>query len=104
MICLIGRSDILSLLTVPLGSFDVCRATNDSGFHELDIERDGHLVAYENAASLEHRVPGLSVVFPIDLCVRGNRNSAISPWVRLGRGRPIDKNNHLADDGAQVHL
>src|SRR5260370_38884214 len=98
MICLIGRSDILSLLSVRLGSCDVCRATNDSGFYEFGIQVDGPLVADENATGLEHRVPGQAVVFAVDLSCCRDCNSSVAPGVLRRRGWPFHGKDHLARD------
>jgi hypothetical protein len=41
--------------------------SDHSSLHELHIERDGHLVANENAAAFERCVPGQAEVFATDL-------------------------------------
>jgi hypothetical protein len=41
----------------------VCRAVNDAGLHKLDVESDGQIIAYQNAAGLErYPVPDLDAL------------------------------------------
>src|ERR1700686_1325289 len=100
MICLTGRSDI-GFLFLPPGNTSLGRVPgglDNLSFHELDVERDGHLVANENAAGLERRVPGQAEVFAIDLRGRRYRNSRVSPGILCRRGGAFNGKEYLASD------
>src|ERR1700704_2814583 len=65
MICLTGRSDIgFSFYRQEACRLDVCLAVwINLSLHELDVERDGHLVANENATGLKRRVHGQAALY-----------------------------------------
>src|SRR5882762_8489180 len=100
MICLTGRSDIgFSFYRQEARRLDVCLAIRiNLSLHELDVERDGHLVANENATGLKRRVPGQAEVFTVDL--RGCRycNSRVSPGILCRRGGAFNGKEDLAVD------
>src|ERR1700687_3780307 len=100
MICLTGRSDIgFSFCRQEARRLDVRPGDPDNlSLHELDIERDGHLVANQNAAGLERRVPGQAEVFTVDLRGRRYRNSRVSPGILCRRGWAFNGKEHLARD------
>src|SRR5712692_283587 len=102
MICLIGRSDmVFPFCRQEARRLDVARGGLDnSSLHELDVERDGHLVANENATSLERGVPGQAEVFTVDLCGSRYRNSGIAPRILRWRGWTFNGKDHLASDSA----
>src|SRR5947208_1419971 len=64
IICLTGLNDIA--FTFLRYTFDVCRAVNDSGPHELDFQSDDRIIADENAAGFRRRVPRQPEVFMLD--------------------------------------
>src|SRR4029077_21233116 len=66
--------------------------------HELDVERDGHLVANENAAGLERRVPGQAEVFTVNLRGRRYRNSRVAPGILCRRGWAFNGKEDLTGD------
>src|SRR6202795_3004110 len=100
MICLTGRSDIgFSFYRQEARVFDVCLTVRiNLSLHELDVERDGHLVANENAAGLKRRVPGQAEVFTVDLRGRRYRNSRVSPGILRRRGWAFNGKDNLARD------
>src|SRR6266513_1573620 len=75
-----------------------------SGFHELDIQCDGHLVADENATGLECRVPGQAEVFAVDLGRRRDRDSDIAPWILLRRRWPFNRERDLAGNAPDCQV
>src|SRR6266403_958261 len=100
MICLTGRSDIgFSFLlpgSTPRGH--VPDGLDNLSLHELDVERNGHLVADENAAGLKRRVPGQAEVFTVDLRGRRYRNPRVSPGILCRRGGAFNGKEYLACD------
>src|SRR4029077_4505742 len=99
MICLTGRSDI----SAPFYDLDErpCRSTVDrSSLYKLSVKRDSHLVADEDAAALEYRVPGQAEVFAVDLGGCRDCNSRIAPGILRGWRGPFNCKRHLAGDAA----
>src|ERR1700747_2589365 len=72
--------------------------------HELDIERDGHIVANKNAAGFECRVPHQAEVFPVDLGCSRDRNAGVAPGVLRRRGWPFNCKRHFASDAANGQI
>src|SRR3977135_526287 len=102
MICLTGRSDIgFSFYRQEACRLDVCLAVwINLSLHELDVERDGHLVANENATGLKRRVPGQAEVFTVDLRARRYRNSGVAPGVLCRWGWAFNGKEDLARDAS----
>src|SRR6202162_1235734 len=71
-----------------------------SSLYELDVERDGHLVADENATSFERRVPSQAQVFAIDLCSRRYCHAGIAPRIFRWQRWTFDGEYHLARDAS----
>src|SRR6267142_5924384 len=83
MICLTGRSDI-RFSFLPSGNTSLGRVPGDPDnlrLHELDVERNGHLVANQNATGLKRGVPSQAEVFTVDLRGRRYRNSRVAPGI-----------------------
>src|SRR6266446_1811413 len=100
MICLTGRSDI-GFSFLPRGNTSLGRVPGDRdnlSLHELDVERDGHLVANENATGLKRGVPGQAEVFTVDLRRRRYRNSGVAPGILCRRGWAFNGKEYLACD------
>src|SRR5882762_8116454 len=102
MICLTGRSDIgFSFYRQEARRLDVCLAIRiNLSLHELDVERNGHLVANENAAGLKCRVPGQAEVLTVDLSGRRYCNSRVAPGILRRRGWAFNGKEDLARDAS----
>ena len=103
MICLTGRSDIgFSFCREETRRLDVPGDPDNLSLHELDVERDGHLVANENTAGLKRRVPGQAEVFTVDLRCRRYRNSGGAPGILCRRGWAFNGKEYLACDAPSL--
>ena len=76
--------------------------SDGSGLHKLNIQRDGHFVANENAARLEGRVPGQAEVLPISLRGCRGRDPGIAPGILRWRGWAFDCKHDFARDTANA--
>jgi len=63
---------------------------------ELNVQADGYLVAYENPAGFEGRVPSERKVFPVDSRCGGEPDARIPPWIFLRHARSFDIKNHFS--------
>ena len=73
---------------------------DNSSSEEFRVERDGHLVANQDATGLERCVPSQTKVFAVDLCGRGYRNSGTAPGILRRRSWPVHGKEHFAGDTA----
>src|SRR6267154_3655970 len=74
--------------------------SDKSSLYELDVERDGHLVADENATGFERRVPGQAEVFAIDLCSRRYGHASVAPRIFRRWRWTFDGEYYLACDAS----
>src|SRR5258708_28112233 len=61
---------------------------------ELRIETDGHILAYQDAASFQGRVPGEAEILAIDFGGGGEANACIAPWIFGGGAGAFDCKGH----------
>src|SRR6266853_5635793 len=78
--------------------------SDKSSLYELDVERDGHLVADENAAGFERCVPSEAEVFPIDLCGRRYCHAGVAPRIFRWQRWTFDGEYHLARDASNSEV
>src|SRR5437868_5021238 len=74
--------------------------TRSLGLHELNIQRDSHVVADENATGLECRVPCQAEVFAVDLRRCRDCNASIAPGILRGSRWPFNCKRYLAGNTA----
>src|SRR5580704_18061859 len=74
------------------------RRRYSSGLHELNLERDGNLVANEDAAGLQRGVPRQAKVFTVDLCAGREPHAGFSPRIFARRGWSFNVEYHVAGD------
>src|SRR5271169_5860345 len=73
-------------------------ASSGLRFYKLDIDRDRHLVANQNAACLQGRVPDQAKIFPVDPGGGGNSEPSVAPWVLDGSAGTLDLKYHVTSD------
>jgi len=72
------------------------RCSDTSSLHKLHIERDGDLLANQNAASFKGRIPCQAVIFAIDLGRTRNSETSVAPWIFRGRRGSFHREDGLA--------
>src|SRR5262249_22928249 len=81
-----------------------CALACELGLHELKVQCNGDLFAYENAAGLERCVPSQPKVFPIDFRSGRDRDPAIAPGI-FRRGRwALDCKYNLPGDATNAQV
>src|ERR1700730_15460710 len=101
MTALMGRRDIASSFpSVRRRSQFLCAPANDSGLRELDVERDGYLLADQDAAGLQRSVPGQSEVFAVNLRGRRQPYAGVAPGIFGGRSRSLYSEHPVASNAA----
>src|SRR5579863_7314954 len=68
---------------------------------ELDFEADGNILADEDAARFERRVPGEAEVLAVDFCRGGKSYAQIAPGVLGGRAEALNLEGHGPCDAMQ---
>src|SRR5258708_10822141 len=66
--------------------------------HKLNIQRDGYLVAHQDATGFERRVPAQPKVLPVDARRCRQPDSRIAPWVFRRSTGSLDFKYYAARD------
>jgi len=71
---------------------------NDSGLHELNVERDGDFIPDENPSSFKGCVPGQAIIFATDFGSGRKSQARVPPGVFRRRSRSFYSKDNLARD------